>query len=164
MELKIKNYESSFKDLICFKSEITNPQEMKKNIDKLVNLLNKMKIYHKNEVISKVIDKNSIKKTVTIQIYIPIQKSKNIDAFFYKYPAYKYQKEFIIKRGYWISISNNMEEFKKAVGLFISKMNNEESINVQNYDVSNNSIIEVSRIGYDGAVLGFDLYMEVNEL
>lgn len=160
MELIVNNDDTLFVDLICFQSEVTNPQQMKKEIDKLVDILNKMKIKHKNKVITKVIGKNVVKKTMTMKIHIPIITNENVHKISEKYPMYKYQKEFLIKKGYMISISNDMAEFKKAVELFISKTNNNENADIQNYDVSNNNIIEVSKIGYDGSVLGFDLYME----
>lgn len=134
---------------------------MKRNIDKLVDILNKMKINHKNKVITKVISRNNIKKTITMRIHIPVLKSDNIKTFLEKYPMYEYKNQFIIKKGYCISISNNMQDFKKAVELFMSKMSEGKAVDLQKYDVSNNNIIEVSRIGYDGTVLGFDLYMEV---
>ena len=53
-----------------------------------------------------------------------------------------------------------MTDFKKAVELFMQKMNESKNVDIEKYDVSKNNIIEVSRIGYDGTVLGFDLYME----
>ena len=45
--------------------------------------------------------------------------------------------------------------------MFMSEVKNDNS-GLDNYDVSNNNIIEVSRIGYDECVLGFDLYMEID--
>lgn len=160
MEITKRKEKEFFKDLICFESEIMNPQEMKKNIDKLVDILNKMKINHKNKVITKVISRNALKKTITMRIHIPVMESQNIQSFLNKYPMYEYLDEFIIKEGYFISISNKMTDFKKAVELFMQKMNESKNVDIEKYDVSKNNIIEVSRIGYDGTVLGFDLYME----
>lgn len=160
MELINRNENEIFNNLICFEKEIINPKEMKKSIDKLVDLLNNMKIIHKNKVITKVIDKNKIKKTITMKIHIQVENTENIKDFIDKYPRYEYKKSFIIKKGYLISISNNMDQFKKAVKLYMKKTNNNSHEDIENYDVCNNNIIEVSRIGYDGTVLGFDLYME----
>jgi hypothetical protein len=160
LELINREKEEVFDHLICFEREITNPNLIKKNMDELVNVLNKMQVGHKNRVITKVIGRDKIKKTVTMRIYIQVNDETKIDKFIEKYPMYKYVDKFIIEKGYLISISNSMEEFKQAVELFMNEVKHDNN-GLDNYDVSNNSVIEVSRIGYDGTVLGFDLYMEI---
>ena len=161
MDIIDNNESISFELLISFENEISNPIQIKKQIDKLIAILNKIDIRHRNKVISKVIKKDLIKKTITMKIYIPITNNEKITEFLKDYPMYQYEKVFNIKKGYYISISNNMYDFKKAVELFMCKMNNTKEADVNSYDVSNNNnIIEVANIGYDGTVLGFDLYLE----
>ena len=71
MEITKRIEKEFFKDLICFESEIMNPQEMKKNIDKLVDILNKMRINNNNKVITKVISKEIvIKVSLLYHVYL----------------------------------------------------------------------------------------------
>lgn len=160
MELITKEKEEGFEYLIYFEKEISNPNLIKRSLDDLVNKLNKTQVGHKNRVITKVIGRDKLKKSVTMRIYIEVDDKTKIDEFIEQYEMYKCLDKFTIEKGYMISISNNMEEFKQAVNMFMSEVKNDNS-GLDNYDVSNNNIIEVSRISYDGTVLGFDLYMEI---
>lgn len=62
-----------FEDLLFFEHEVTRPQIVKQEIDAVMPKLRKLGINHKNIVISKVVHTNLIKKTMTIQLRIPIE-------------------------------------------------------------------------------------------
>ncbi|MGL5972841.1 MAG: hypothetical protein ACRCZK_03925 [Oscillospiraceae bacterium] len=96
-----------------------------------------------------------------MQVSLLIKNLDDIDGFIMEHPMYSIINDFTIQQGYRISISNNMDDFKSAINLFVQKAN-EDCTDVNSFDLSNNPIIEVSKIAYDGSILGFDLYLENN--
>ena len=162
MEVIIRDSREIFNDLVCFEKEVANPRVIKSELDKLVERLNKNAVGHKNRVITNVIKRDNVKKTVTMKINVEVRDKTNIDNVLDRYPQYQYLPQYIIKEGYLISISNNMEDFNKAIHMLMKQV--KKDFNIEEYDFSKNSLIEVSKIGYDGSVLGFDLFLEKEDV
>lgn len=149
-----------FQDIVYFVKEISNPMGMKSEMDSLIRRLDKFHHKHQNRVITKVISKQEDKKTITMMIMVPIDDRSNIEHFLEAYDQYAFQDNFVIKDSLKISIPNDMEEFKKAVHTFVEYSNHSD---VNEIDLSNNHIIEVSKVDYNGNIVGFDLHMEIQK-
>lgn len=141
-----------FEDLLFFEREVTRPQIVKQEIDAVMPKLRKLGINHKNIVISKVVHTNLIKKTMTIQLRIPIEVNERLFDFFRENQQYKLEKSFVIHKGIKLEISNNERDFHAGIQQLMDLR--------PGFDMSNNLIIEMSRISYDGRVLGFELFLE----
>lgn len=146
-----------FTDLIVFQKEIANPLLMKQEMDKLIRRLGKYKYKHHHKVITKVLKRNEIKKTINILIMVPIVKDYDLTPFLEQYDQYSYVEEFILKKSSKISIPNDMDEFKRAVQSFIHYS---EANEIKDLDLKNNPIIEVAKVDTSGTIIGFDLHME----
>lgn len=146
-----------FTEIVAFKKEISNPMTMKKEMDKLIERLGKKGHTHCNKVITKVIGRDKKKKTITIQIMVPITESHNIQGFFKKYESYFFIDQYTLKESIKISIPNDMNEFKRAVDLFVKYA---KASNVNEIDLNKNHIIEIAKVDMNGTVVGFDLHME----
>jgi len=144
--------------VICFIKEVSNANQIKAELERLVDKLKKSNIKHKNLTVTKVIDKNPVKKTVLMEVSVPIDANDAIGSFIETYPKYSSVACFKISSGYKISIPNNMNDFKAAVEMFLSKLN--ENPDLDSFDLYGNPIIEVAKIAHDGTILGFDLYLE----
>ncbi|ADH60235.1 hypothetical protein Tmath_0471 [Thermoanaerobacter mathranii subsp. mathranii str. A3] len=152
-----------FENLIYFEKEVVNPISIQQEVRKLIDRLKDGGIFYKNRLITKVIEKDITKKTVTMRIMIEVEISEGsgIYNFLKNYPQYRYLEDFSIGKSYSISISNDVEEFKNAISLLISKIDSDVK-DINNYDLSKNNIIEIARIDYDGNVIGFDLFLEID--
>lgn len=148
-----------FGSVIGFQKEVTNPQQIKYEMDKLIKKLNENGIKHKNIAISKVLEKNIIKKTILIEASIVVDDGSIIEDFIINNPKYNLINDYCIEAGYMVSIANNANEFKSAIKLLMQTFSGENT-GIDSYNLDKNKIIEVSRIAYDGTVLGFDLYWE----
>ncbi|MBO0481267.1 hypothetical protein [Candidatus Enterococcus courvalinii] len=155
-----KEYEKfSLGKSIGFCKEVSTPQQIKKEIDKLLKALRDSDISHKNIVVTKVCGRNTYKKTVTMEVQIVIdQLLENLHSVLDSH-NYILNNNVIIKAGLMISIPNDMEKFNQAIKAFM-KMETNENVQINQYNVQANHIIEVSHIAYDGTVMGFDLYLE----
>lgn len=157
-EMKVLEIETQvFQNLVVFKKEIANPLLMKKEMDKLIKRLGKYGHKHCHKVITKVIERNEEKKTITLQIMVLIEDATNIKAFLDVYDQYTFVYKYILKDSICISISNNMEDFKRAVGKFVEYA---DALTVNELDFKKNHIIEIAKVDMNGTVIGFDLYME----
>lgn len=141
-----------FENLLFFEREVPNPQIVKREIDSIMPKLRKIGVKHKNIVISKVINTNSTKKTMLMQIRIPINESHQLAQFFEDNPQYILESSFVIKKGVKIIIDNNEREFHNGIKLLMARR--------PDFDMSQNHIIELSHISFDGKVLGFELFLE----
>lgn len=148
----VKTRKLNFEDLFFFEREVTQPQIIKKELDMIMPKLRKIGIEHKNIVISKVVGKNPTKKTMTIQIRVPISVNEEMSNFLNEYPQYELEKNFSIEEGVKLAISNNENEFREGIKLLMNQR--------PELDLSNNSIIEVSHISYYGDVIDFELFLE----
>ncbi|WP_296143190.1 hypothetical protein [uncultured Anaerococcus sp.] len=142
----------NFEDLFFFEREVTQPQIIKKELDMIMPKLRKIGIEHKNIVISKVVGKNPTKKTMLMQIRVPISINDGLSNFFKKHPQYELEKNFSINEGVKLAITNNENEFREGIKLLMKQR--------PDLDLSNNSIIELSHISYYGDVLDFELFLE----
>lgn len=148
----------SFERLICFKEEVANPQMMKNKLNQLIWRLDRHKIKHRHRVITKVLRHYKERKTILMQIMVPLVVQANPDSFMADYDG-----EYFFLRGYnlgesiKISIANDMNDFKSAVEAFVRYKNMN---NVSDLDFKNNHIIEIAKIDTNGMILGFDLHME----
>ncbi|MFZ5354006.1 MAG: hypothetical protein ACOZCL_14975 [Bacillota bacterium] len=157
-ELKVIEEEIKvFENLIYFEKEVSNPRVMKNEIDALVDKLSQMKILHTHRVISRVISKDLIKKTVNMLIMIPIKDAAGVERFLQKHGQYGFMPKYELRESYRISIPNDMTDFRKAVEKFV-EYSNSDSIN--SFDLKNNHVIEIAKIDMGGNVLGFDLHLE----
>lgn len=84
MSLIFETEDLIFENLLLFEREVTQPQIVKKEIDDVMPKLRKIGVNHKNTVISKVIQTNPVKKTMTVQIRIPIEINEQLPDFFVK--------------------------------------------------------------------------------
>lgn len=146
-----------FYHIVAFKKEIFNPLLMKKEMDKLIERLGRSGFRHNNRVITKIIDRKPDKKTIVLQIMVPIVDPQNIHLFFDQYEQYFFIPEYFLDESISISIANDMEEFKKAVNQFVQYANLSD---VNDIDFKNNHIIEIAKVDVNGNVIGFDLHME----
>lgn len=147
-----------FEKLIVFKKELGNPQVMKKEINQLIRRLNKYKIKHRHRVITKVIKHDREKKTISIQILLPVTCENNIQTFLSDYDGYYYfLNKYSLKQSILISIPNEMNAFKRAVDVFVQYENMND---VYDLDIKNNHIIEIAKVDIHGTILGFDLHIE----
>ncbi|WP_073997515.1 hypothetical protein [Anaerococcus urinomassiliensis] len=148
----VRTKKLNFEDLFFFEREVTQPQIIKKELDKIMPKLRKIGVEHKNIVISKVVGKNPTKKTMMIQIRVPISVNDKLSDFLKDYPQYELEKKFTIDEGVKLTITNNEKEFREGIKLLMNQR--------PGLDLSNNSIIEVSQISYYGDVIGFELFLE----
>lgn len=155
-----KTLQTKFGMAINFKKQVSNPKQIGTEINHLIDKFKNFGINHKNLAVSRVVDKNSLRKTMTIELSIIIEPNDRINDFLKKYPKYYLKSDLTIEAGYKISISNNMEAFKSAIDLLVSRIN-EDYQDANSMDLSQNPIIEVTKVAYDGSVLGFDLYLEI---
>lgn len=147
-----------FENLVCFEKELANPQIMKKEMDQLIRRLGKHKIQHTNRVITKVIQHHKERKTILMQIMVPIAAANDIDFFLADYDVeYFFIEEYMLKESIKASIPNDMNEFKRAVNAFVHYANVND---VNDLDFKNNHIIEIAKVDMHGTILGFDLHME----
>lgn len=157
-EIKVLEIETQvFQNLVVFKKEIANPLLMKKEMDKLIERLGKYGHKHCHKVITKVIERNEEKKTIILQIMVPIGDATNINMFLDVYDQYTFIDKYTLKDSICISISNNMKDFKRAVEKFVEYA---DVLNVNELDFKKNHIIEIAKVDTNGIVIGFDLHME----
>lgn len=141
-----------FQNLLFFEREVINPSAIKKELDTMMTKLRKIGVAHKNIVISKVIQVNRTKKTMIMQVRVPIDMNDQLMQFLYEYPQYKLESFFMIRKGLKLIVSNDEEDFSSGIQQLMKLR--------QGIDMSNNPIIELSRISFDGRVLGFELFYE----
>ena len=79
-----------FEHLLRFRKEIDNPLVIKKDMDLLIKRLKKKGYYHTNRVITRVLEKDSRKKTIKLEIIVPVVKDKDLMYFIAQYPQYEY--------------------------------------------------------------------------
>ena len=143
---------TTFENLLFFEREVAQPQIVKWEIDVLMPKLRKIGINHKNIVISKVVQTNPVKKTMLMQIRMPIDVNEQLDQFLADNPQYSLEPSFAIKKGLKLVITNNEQDFRNGIQRLMSQR--------PGFDMSQNPIIEMSRISYDGKVMGFELFLE----
>lgn len=141
-----------FENLLFFEREVPQPQIVKQEIDTLMPKLRKIGINHKNIVISKVVRTNPVKKTMLMQMRMPIDVNDQLDQFLADNPQYALEPSFTIKKGVKLVISNNEQDFRNGIQQLMSQR--------PGFDMSQNPIIEMSRISFDGKVMGFELFLE----
>ncbi|MFS8651088.1 MAG: hypothetical protein FWJ66_04125 [Caldibacillus sp.] len=146
-----------FEHLLRFRKEIDNPLVIKKDMDLLIKRLKKKGYYHTNRVITRVLEKDSRKKTIKLEIIVPVVKDKDLMDFIAEYPQYEYVEKYIMPESIKISIANDPEQFQQAVQKFTeyAKLNDQEKL-----DLQKNHIIEIAKIDLNGNVVAFDLHME----
>lgn len=148
-EIKISN-------LVIFQKEISNPMLVKKEIDNLIHRLKKFGCRHTHRVITKVLSRNEQKRTITLQIMVPVIDAEKIDLFIKKYQEYRFLETFQLNQSLKISIPNETEAFKKAVNTFV-QYSDVKDINGFGKD---NHVIEIAKVDVHGTVIGFDLHLE----
>lgn len=141
-----------FDNILFFEREVTQPQIVKREIDVVMLKLRKIAVNHKNIVISKVVQTNPTKKTMTMQLRIPIEVNEQLLDFFRENPQYEFEQSFVIQKGVKLVISNNEQDFRAGIRQLMELR--------PGFDISSNPIVELSRISYDGRVLGFELFLE----
>ncbi|WP_100332612.1 hypothetical protein [Bacillus xiapuensis] len=146
-----------FKEIVAFQKEISNPMVMKKEMDQLIGRLSKNGHKHCHKVITKVIGRNEKKKTITLQIMVPISDSHYIQRFLDKYDDYFFMDHYKLGKSIKISIPNDMNEFKRAVDQFVKYAH---ASHVNEMDLGSNPIIEIAKVDMNGTIVGFDLHME----
>lgn len=62
------------------------------------------------------------------------------------------EQSFVIRRGIKLAISNNEQDFRTGIQQLMELR--------PEFDMSKNPIIELSRISFNGRVLGFELFLE----
>lgn len=144
--------------IIGFTKTVSSIVQIKREMDRMITTLRKYKIYHEGTAVSEVLRKNIEKKTIEMRAGVLISDEEKGADFLEKNPQYK-MFSFRINNGYKISIDNSETQFKEAVLLFMEKQNMTTD-DINQYDLKNNPIIEVSHITHDGSVIGFDLYLE----
>lgn len=147
-----------FEDLIAFRKEVANPKGMKREIDTLLSRMGRLNAIHSNRVITKIMGRKALKHIVDMQIMLPLKKKTGINAILESYSNYFYINKYKINKSYHIRISNDQQQFRKAVEKFL-KISNGEGLN--KFSSNRQHIIEVARIDFYGNTLGFDLYMEI---
>lgn len=148
----IDTEEIVFENLLFFEREVAKPQIIKREIDMIMPNLHKIGVNHKNIVISKVIDTNPVKKTIRMQMRIPIEVNDNLEQFLEEHPQYMMEPSFTIAKGVKLAISNSEQEFRAGILQLMEKR--------PDFDMSHNPIIELSHISFDGRVLEFELFLE----
>ncbi len=143
-----------FDNLLFFEREVTRPQIVKQEIDIIMPKLRKIGVNHKNIVISKVIRTDPIRKTMTVQIHIPLKTNERLKQFFCDNLQYTLEHSFVIQKGVKLVISNSEREFRAGIQRLMELR--------PGFDMKNNPIIELSHISFDGRVLGFELFLEDN--
>lgn len=149
-----------FSNLVGFTMEVAEPTAIKRRIDALLVRLAKAGARHSNRVITRVVHRDAVKRTVTMQAMLPLRGDTLAadvvcsDGVFEAFPEYS------IGPCLHASIPNDPRCFKQTVEEFLRRI---QHGGLEDYDASRQHIIEVARIDMYGAVLGFDLYMELVE-
>lgn len=146
-----------FKNLIGFRREISNPSTIKREIDLLLRRLGRANALHANKVITKVMDRNIERRTVDMQIMLPLKGTSGIDELIGE-NEYFYIDKYEISQSYRISIPNDPNQFKRAAEYFLQLSTGD---GLDKFDAGRQHIIEVARIDLYGSTLGFDLYLEI---
>ena len=152
MALLVETEEMIFNNLLFFEREVARPQTIKREIDMLMPRLHKIGVQHKNIVISRVIKNNHVKKTMLMQIHMPIDVNASLLEFIDENPRYSLENNFSIGKGLKLVISNNEDEFRDGINQLMKRR--------PDFDMSKNPIVEMSHISYDGTVMSFELFLE----
>lgn len=151
----IETNEIVFENLLFFEREVTQPQIVKRELDTIMPKLRKIGVNHKGIVISKMVKTDHVKKTMVMQMRMPIdtsQQTEQLQQFFLNNPQYSLESGFTIKKGVKIVITNSEQDFRAGIQQLMERR--------PDFNMVHNPIIELSHISFDGKVLGFELFLE----